>query len=81
MPEKEHHTEVGAAAILKEMKLLTRIGKYLLLKNFLEGIFYGLGATIGLAIVITILSFIARFLGGVPVVGNWFIHFGKFLHQ
>ncbi len=43
----------------------------MLYQNFLGGIAWGLGATVGLAIVIAILTLIIRQAGGLPL-GEWF---------
>lgn len=40
-------------------------------RGFLIGLASGLGATIGVAVVLAIVGFILRELGGVPVVGQW----------
>jgi uncharacterized BrkB/YihY/UPF0761 family membrane protein len=43
----------------------------LFLRQFLLGVFYGLGTTIGVAIVITLIGYLLKLLGGLPVIGNW----------
>lgn len=40
-------------------------------RGFLIGLASGLGATIGVALVLTILGFILRELGGIPFIGEW----------
>lgn len=44
--------------------------KQIIVNNFLGGIFWGLGATIGLAIVLAVLGFVVGRLDWVPVIGN-----------
>ncbi|HSX40070.1 MAG TPA: DUF5665 domain-containing protein [Candidatus Saccharimonadales bacterium] len=39
--------------------------------NFLGGIAWGLGATIGLAIVVGVLTFVLKQVNVVPVIGNF----------
>lgn len=44
----------------------------LIREGFLRGTGWALGATFGFFVVITLLGFILRLLGGLPVVGEWF---------
>jgi hypothetical protein len=48
-----------------------RSHKDIVLNNFLGGIAWGLGATVGLAIILTILGFILRAINVVPIIGNF----------
>jgi len=41
-------------------------------KSFLSGIFWAMGATIGFALLLTLLSFVLKWLGGLPLVGQFF---------
>ena len=45
--------------------------KQIILNNFIGGIAWGLGATIGLSIVITLLGLLAKNLDLVPVIGTF----------
>jgi len=45
--------------------------KEIIINNFLGGIFWALGATIGLALIFTILAFIAKNINFVPVIGSF----------
>jgi hypothetical protein len=51
--------------------------------SFVRGIFAGLGGVIGASLVVALLLFVLRYLGGAPVVGHFFqtvshnIHTGK----
>ncbi len=42
------------------------------IKNFIAGLGWMAGATIGFAILITLLSLILKWLGGLPLVGDFF---------
>ena len=42
------------------------------LKGFVSGIGWAMGATIGFALLFSILGFILGKLGGLPLVGDWF---------
>jgi hypothetical protein len=70
-----------AEKILLEIHKGNSTNKQQMFKGFMVGVFYALGATVGFAILIAILTFIVKLLGGLPVVGGWFVHFGKYLHQ
>lgn len=58
-------------------KLVTGIDQFLhptkkiLWRHFLLGLFYGLGASVGVALLLTLAGFIFRELGGLPVIGEW----------
>lgn len=50
--------------------------KQMLLHNFLGGIAWGLGATLGLALIIAIATFVIRQAGGLPL-GEWFANIAE----
>ncbi|MGI5826117.1 MAG: DUF5665 domain-containing protein [Patescibacteria group bacterium] len=41
-------------------------------KNFLGGVGWGLGVTIGATLILALLGSLLRFLGGLPVIGQFF---------
>lgn len=43
----------------------------LMWRSFVSGLLSGLGATIGVAVVLTLLGYLLRHLGGLPVIGQW----------
>jgi hypothetical protein len=45
--------------------------KKIIFNNFIGGIFWALGATVGLSIILTLLGFFVRNLDLVPVVGSF----------
>lgn len=45
---------------------------HLFIENFLRGLFWAIGATIGFALFITLLLTILNLLGGLPLIGNFF---------
>lgn len=45
--------------------------KEIFFNNLLGGFAWGIGATLGLAILITVLGFIAQHINFVPIVGNF----------
>ncbi|MDP3992709.1 MAG: DUF5665 domain-containing protein [bacterium] len=53
----------------------------LALRGFLIGLMSGLGATIGVAIVLGIVGLLIRQFGGLPVVGDWLNDLGRILPQ
>jgi len=40
-------------------------------KNFVAGIAWGIGASIGLSLIFTVTTAILRWLGGLPIIGNF----------
>jgi len=46
--------------------------KSLFLEKFLGGVFWAIGVTFGFAIIITFLSMILKWLGGLPFIGEFF---------
>ena len=53
--------------------------KYLAGRSFVAGIFTGLGATVGVAIVLLIIGYILKWLGVIPVVGDFFKQLNQFI--
>lgn len=51
------------------------------IRSFGFGIAYGLGASIGVALVLAALSYALHILGGIPVVGDWLTGIGNNLPQ
>ena len=41
-------------------------------KGFVGGVGWALGATVGFALVLVILSYVLRVLGGLPIIGEFF---------
>lgn len=54
---------------------------YLISRSFVSGIFIGLGATIGFAIVVALIGYILEVLGVMPVVGDFFKALSQFVHS
>ena len=52
---------------------------YLMWRSFLTGLMSGLGATVGVAIVLTLLGVIIKQFGGLPIVGSWLDYVGRIL--
>ena len=52
---------------------------YLAGRSFLAGIFIGLGATVGFALVIVVIGYILNILGVIPVVGDFFTNINEFI--
>ena len=53
----------------------------IIINNFMGGIAWGLGATIGLAIVLGILGVILGRINTIPLVGNFVIQIVKFVEE
>lgn len=45
--------------------------KELIWRAFLVGLLSGLGATVGVAVILAVLGLIVKKLGGIPVIGDW----------
>lgn len=59
-------------AIDKNNKLLEQLNKKQSLPyRFLAGLFTGLGATVGLAIVLTLIGYLIGQLQPIPIIGSW----------
>ena len=50
-------------------------------KSFVGGIGWAIGATLGFALLISILGFIISKLGGLPLIGNWFANLIEVINQ
>ena len=48
-------------------------------RGFLVGLMSGLGATVGVALVLAIIGLLIRQFGGLPVVGDWLNELGQIL--
>ncbi len=46
-------------------------------RGFIRGVGYGLGATVGVALVLLFLSWLARQLGGIPALTDWLNKFNQ----
>ena len=55
--------------------------KNLFINNFLGGVAWGLGATIGVALILTILGFIAQAVNPIPVIGTFISHLIDYVLQ
>jgi len=49
--------------------------------GFLKGTGIGLGAIVGVAVVIYLITYIINLLGGVPILGEWVEGLGKVIGQ
>ncbi len=52
---------------------------YLAGRSFVAGIFVGLGATVGFALIVVIVGYILNSLGVIPVIGDFFIKLNEFI--
>ncbi|QQG50262.1 MAG: hypothetical protein HZB70_01615 [Candidatus Berkelbacteria bacterium] len=50
-------------------------------RGFMIGLASGLGATIGVAVVLAILGFLVRELGGLPFIGEWIQGVGNTINR
>lgn len=60
---------------------ITHRKKTIFINNFVGGIAWGLGATVGLAVVLTILTVVVRWIDVVPVVGDFVARVTEFVEK
>jgi len=83
--EKKHHKrqedihDVSIRAFTNAIEKAYGNWGYLIVRSFVSGIFIALGATLGLAILITIIGAILQQMEVVPVIGSFFIRANEFL--
>ena len=68
MARQFHKKEEKIEPIEKVYRPLSKM----LRDNFLGGISWALGATVGLAVIVGLVTFILNLLGGLPIVGGFF---------
>lgn len=73
--EKLEHIERLIAAIDKTY----HHPGYLAWRGFLIGLASGLGATVGVAIIVAVISILIKQFGGLPVIGAWLNDLGQIL--
>ena len=66
---------------LEDLRDYTRLSAKNIGKSIVLGACGAPGATIGLALLLALISGIIRELGGLPVVGSWIIRVGQSIHQ
>ncbi len=52
---------------------------YLAWRGFLVGLASGLGATVGVAVIVGIVGLLMRQFGGLPIIGDWLNGLGRIL--
>ena len=55
--------------------------RQMILNNFLGGIAWGLGVTVGLSIILALLGILMNAIGFVPVVGDFVIQVTEYVEQ
>jgi len=56
---------------MQKYEEIHRNRKDIILNNFLGGIAWGLGATVGVSLVIALLSIIAHYINVIPIIGKF----------
>lgn len=59
----------------------TKLSRWTIFRSFIMGVMYGLGATVGLTILLGLASLIINKFGGTPLIGEFLIRFGSYLHR
>ncbi|MBI2448113.1 hypothetical protein HYV44_00935 [Candidatus Microgenomates bacterium] len=75
--EKQNITELTEETSFAEYVNFIKSPWKTFLFSFLRGTAFGLGTIIGVALVVTILTYIIRSFGGVPVIGEWLVKLGE----
>lgn len=57
--------------LTKAVNLVYEQPRKLFIRQFFLGLFYGLGTTIGVAVVLALLGYFVKLLGGLPIIGDW----------
>ena len=60
---------------------VNRPRKHIFLNNFLGGLAWGLGATIGLSLIVFVLGLLAKYVDLVPLVGDFVARVIEFILQ
>lgn len=55
--------------------------KEIFINNFIGGIAWGLGATVGLAIILTLTGFLFGKIGLVPIIGDFIANLNEYILQ
>lgn len=79
MDPKQAELERHLQALTNAIEKTYGTTKALLLRSFLSGLFSGLGATIGVAVVVILIGYLVRHFGGLPVVGKVLNDLGRVL--
>ncbi len=62
-------------------KVTTKSRKAIMINNFLGGIFWALGTTVGLAVIVGLISLIGKYINFVPVVGSFITEIVNFVER
>lgn len=65
---------------IQPAECIYRPRKTMLLNNFLGGIAWGVGSTLGLAIILTILGFILKQIHLIPFIGDFVTEITKYVN-
>jgi len=79
MEPEEKELERHLKALTTAIQQTYGTTRALVWRSFLSGLMSGLGATIGVAIILALIGFLIRHFGGLPVIGQWLGDIGKFL--
>lgn len=81
MDPKERELEKHLQALTSAIQHTYGTTRALLWRSFLAGLLSGLGATIGVSVIIVLIGYLIRHFGGLPVVGNWLNDLGRVLQK
>lgn len=75
----DEKSQANLERLLRAIEKIYHTPGYLLWRSFIAGLASGLGATIGAAIVLALIGFLIRELGGLPIIGQWLTDVGRIL--
>jgi hypothetical protein len=84
LPVKQNEQQILADKLDQIIELLEgqyKLSEKTLAKSFLHGVLVALGASVGITIVFAVLGWALSVLGAFPLVGEWFISLGNYLHR
>lgn len=77
--EKEKSKEKSIDRLIASLDKAYHNPGQLAARGFLMGLMSGLGATVGVAIILAIIGLLIRQFGGIPVIGDWLNDLGRIL--
>lgn len=79
MDSEEKELEKHLKALTTAIQQTYGTTRALVWRSFLSGLMSGLGATIGVSVIVILIGYLIRHFGGLPVIGNWLSDLEKVL--
>jgi len=75
---KEEYEQKQLERLLRAIERIYHRPGLLIWRAFLFGLASGIGGVIGAALIVTLLGYLIRLLGGPPAIGDWLSNVGSF---